>query len=73
MTTDNPFSVQDRVIVTVHDWQKGELEFTGTVTAILSAAYCRVLVDGDSNLVYAVPVGDMRLTSEPAANARRAA
>jgi hypothetical protein len=73
MTTDNPFSMQDRVIVTVHDWQKGELEFAGTVTAILSAAYCRVLVDGDNNLVYAVNVADMRLTSEPAANARRAA
>lgn len=73
MTTDNPFSPQDRVIVTIHDWQQGEVEFSGTVTAILSPAYCRVLVDGDQHLVYAVPVGDMRLTSEPAANERRAA
>lgn len=73
MTTDNPFSVQDRVIVTVHEWQRGEVEFSGTVTAIMSAAYCRVLVDGDQNLSYAVHVENMRLAAEPAANERRAA
>ena len=73
MSTDNPFSIQDRVICTVNDSQRGEVSFSGTVTAILSPAYCRVLVDGDQNLVYAVPADDMRLAAEPAANEQRAA
>lgn len=61
----NPFLPHQRVVITLHDWQVGEVTLRGTVTRILSDTHCRVLLDGDTNQVAAVPVEDM--VREPAA------
>lgn len=74
---DNPFSRGLQVVITHHDWERGPEELRGEVTQILSAARCKVLVQGDTQLVVSVPVEDMRLATaqerQPAESVGRAA